>query len=173
MSENKWPKDEFDSLNAFYGKHKYDDEGTVLDRWESQFLTRFKPPFQMKLSWDVETPVRLITCNKACFRSLACVLQKVWEAYGMDQDAINRDRLNLYGGCYNFRRARGLGRLSAHAWGAAIDLDPDKNSLGQKWAKGKGMMPEVVIDIFKAEGWVWGGDFKSRPDCMHFQAATI
>ncbi|MGH9753910.1 MAG: M15 family metallopeptidase [Blastocatellia bacterium] len=35
-----------------------------------------------------------------------------------------------------------------------------------------GMMPKVVVKIFKAERWKWGGSFRSRPDCMHFQATS-
>lgn len=35
----------------------------------------------------------------------------------------------------------------------------------------KGAMPDAVVQCFKSEGWFWGGDFKSRKDPMHFQAA--
>ena len=31
------------------------------------------------------------------------------------------------------------------------------------------MISPVVVDIFKAEGWKWGGDF-TNPDAMHFEA---
>ena len=79
--------------------------------------------------------------------------------------------MHLYGGCYNFRLIKNSNRLSCHAWGAAIDLDPEKNPLGVKYDESKGMMPRAVINIFEAEGWKWGGRFTKRPDCMHFQAA--
>jgi hypothetical protein len=50
------------------------------------------------------------------------------------------------------------------------DLDPDRNPLGKPWQADNGMMPELVVAPFKAAGWKWGGRFKNRKDCMHFQA---
>jgi hypothetical protein len=35
-----------------------------------------------------------------------------------------------------------------------------------------GKIPEWVVKAFKDEGWTWGGDFKSRKDLQHFQAAS-
>jgi hypothetical protein len=34
------------------------------------------------------------------------------------------------------------------------------------------MMPPEVVRAFEAEGWVWGGRFRT-PDCMHFQVALV
>jgi hypothetical protein len=34
------------------------------------------------------------------------------------------------------------------------------------------MMPRAVVDIFEAQGWKWGGNFSTKPDCMHFQATS-
>ena len=75
-----------------------------------------------------------------------------------------------YGGCYAWRAQRGAAKLSTHTWGIAIDLDPARNARGVKWDGGKKMMPEKAVQIFKAAGFTWGGDFKV-PDCMHFQFA--
>jgi hypothetical protein len=61
-------------------------------------------------------------------------------------------------------------RLSLHAWGAAIDLDPDYNPVGWAWRRDAGMIPMAVVELFEAAGWRWGGQFKGRKDCMHFQA---
>jgi hypothetical protein len=33
-------------------------------------------------------------------------------------------------------------------------------------------MPDAVVKLFAAEGWVWGGPW-SKPDGMHFQAAIL
>jgi hypothetical protein len=80
--------------------------------------------------------------------------------------------MHLYGGTYNYRRISGSSNLSLHAFGAAIDLDPDHNPLGMPWRADAGMMPMEVVEIFEAEGWKWGGRFQSRKDCMHFQATS-
>ena len=80
--------------------------------------------------------------------------------------------MHLCGGAFNFRLKRGGNSLSIHSWGAAIDLDPERNALGRRYRAGAGMMPMAVVEIFAAEGWVWGGPW-SRPDAMHFQAAVI
>jgi len=55
--------------------------------------------------------------------------------------------------------------------GAGIVLDPENNVLGKPWIEDSGMIPKAVIDIFKAEGWSWGGDLK-RPHCAYFEAVN-
>ena len=91
-----------------------------------------------------------------------------WYPWGTE--AIERARLDLCGGVFNFRLQRGGSNLSIHSWGAAIDIDPERNRLGRRYSAGAGMIPRAAVDIFEAEGWEWGGRW-SRPDAMHFQAA--
>jgi hypothetical protein len=78
--------------------------------------------------------------------------------------------MHLFGGAYAYRTVRGSTRLSLHAYGAAIDLDPVRNPLHQAW-KPLRMMDLGVVETFEAAGWTRGGRFTSRPDCMHFQVA--
>jgi hypothetical protein len=76
--------------------------------------------------------------------------------------------LDVLGGTFNFRAIRGASSLSLHSYGAAIDLDPSNNALGDV----KGAMPAFSVAIFKKHGATWGGDFKGRKDPMHFQWAS-
>lgn len=71
-----------------------------------------------------------------------------------------------WGGCYNYRRARGLQKLSTHSWGIAVDLNVAANPLGATPT-----MPDELVRIFEDHGFLWGGRW-SRPDGMHFQWAT-
>lgn len=80
-------------------------------------------------------------------------------------------------GCFAPRLKRASTELSVHAFGAAIDLDASRNPLQVNCPIGDPRrsnfeLPNAVIEIWKAEGWFWGGDFKTRFDPMHFQWAT-
>lgn len=44
-------------------------------------------------------------------------------------ERIRELRLDVYGGCFNNRPIRGGSRPSLHAWGIAIDMDPERNTL--------------------------------------------
>ncbi len=164
---NKWPKPDFDSIAEAFGKFELDIEGKPTDRWENSFLCRIDLPYPMRLSWDLGTVVHKITCNQAVRSSLSDILDGILKHYGSLQ-AVQDAGMDLYGGCYCFRRMRGGSQPSLHSWAVAIDLSPDANPLGKKWEKG--MMPLEVVEIFNKAGWLWGGTFKNRPDCQHFQA---
>lgn len=67
--------------------------------------------------------------------------------------------------------------LSIHSWGAAFDINWDKNLVVAAKAplsvKSAGCdLPKEFVDAFKKRGWEWGGDWKSVKDYMHFQYAT-
>jgi hypothetical protein len=59
--------------------------------------------------------------------------------------------------------------LAVGAWQRhrAIDLNPETNALGTA-----GDMSPRVVQVFRHFGFAWGGDFRRRPDPMHFQYAT-
>ncbi len=131
----------------------------------------FTAPYPMVLAWDTTKRVKKVRCHKLVATSLERVLASILAHYG-NATEVKRARMDLYGGCFLYRRVSGTGRLSTHAWGAGIDLDPDRNTLGKPHNPAEGMMPLPVVQLFAAEGWRWGGEFVSRPDCMHFQATA-
>jgi D-alanyl-D-alanine carboxypeptidase len=165
-----FPKDTRADLEAFYGKHVLGPNGQPTSAWQAANLKNFTAPYPLTLSFDLTKNVTKLFCHKLVGESLVSVFEQILEHYG-SIDEVKKARMHLYGGCYNFRLIKNSNRLSTHSWGASIDIDPDKNPLGKAYDESAGMMPKPVIKIFEAEGWKWGGRFKKRPDCMHFQAA--
>lgn len=164
-----WPKQS--AMSSFYGDPDTNDDGRPDAAWESANLVRITPPYRLVLAWDTKRALSTILVHKKCADSLLRVLTAI-KAHYKTQEAIDAARMHLFGGVYNFRLMRGGSSLSIHSWGAAIDLDPERNGLGVKYNAAKGMMPAPVIAAFEAEGWTWGGKW-SRPDAMHFQAANV
>lgn len=165
-----WPLPSRTALRAFYGNPDANADGTADPAWESFNLVRIPTPYRMVLAWDTDTVLKSIRCHKTVAASLTRILSAIAKHYG-SQAAIEAARMHLYGGCYSFRPMRGSANLSVHSYGAAIDLDPENNPLGLQYdaSPRAGMMPQAVIELFQAEGWLWGGKW-SRPDAQHFQA---
>jgi len=166
-----FPPDNHADLEAFYGRHQLRPDGQPTAAWERDHLTTIPTPYPLTLSWDLAIQVRKVRCHKLVAESLKQVLDEILAHYG-SLKAVQTARMHLYGGCYNYRRISGSGRLSTHAWGAGVDLDPDRNPLGVPHSESAGMMPLAVVAIFERHGWRWGGRFVTRPDCMHLQATT-
>ncbi|WP_342358522.1 M15 family metallopeptidase [Terrarubrum flagellatum] len=164
-----WPSQSPSAMNEFYGDPDSGRDGRADPAWMSANLVRVKPPYRMRWSWGGE--VATLTVHKKCAESLLRVLDGVAKHYG-SQDAIEQARMHLCGGAFNFRLKRGGSTLSIHSWGAAIDLDPERNAFGRRYRTSLGMMPQPVVELFAAEGWEWGGLW-SKPDAMHFQAAKV
>ncbi|MCX7909684.1 MAG: M15 family metallopeptidase [Ignavibacteria bacterium] len=82
---------------------------------------------------------------------------------------------------FNYRTISGTNRLSLHARGRAIDINPFLNPVvypdGKVIPEGSSYNPKklgtfydthpVVLE-FKRLGWRWGGDFQSYKDYHHF-----
>lgn len=58
--------------------------------------------------------------------------------------------------------------LSIHSWGAAFDVNWDKNPVSSKLITD---LPAEWIAAFTEQGWDWGGAWKRTKDAMHFQYA--
>ena len=70
---------------------------------------------------------------------------------------------------FNFRMVRGTtDKLSNHASGTAIDLNASRHPLGQVGTFEPGKVP-MLRALAHKWGLIWGGDFKSRKDEMHFE----
>lgn len=144
-----WPHDDTNSKIAFFGK-------------PGENLVPITPPFQMYYDGH---PIKSITVNKKIATALLLVFNEILDKCGHDQKKVDATGASNFGGCYNNRPIRGSTNLSNHAFGAAIDIDPEHNPLGAKVGK----MPALVITAFKNQGALWGGDYKGRKDWMHFE----
>ncbi len=155
---NRWPADNERALTEFYGP-----AGDVP-------LVQCRPAYPLRLSWDLTTRIEHFVCHEKVRDSLERIFRQIADLYDDDLDRIRHARMDRFGGCYNNRPRKGnLRRPSLHARGAAIDLDPEHNQF--RWNREHAAMPEEIIDIFEAEGWLsggrsWGYDF------MHFQATS-
>lgn len=83
---------------------------------------------------------------------------------------------------FNYRVIARTTRLSNHAHGRAIDINPrqnpyyitkdfakPKNAIYNVKAPGTIIRGDVLYCAFKEMGWVWGGDWMDREDYQHFE----
>ena len=106
------------------------------------------------------------------------------QRYGSDEMSM---RANNTSG-YLYRKISGTGRLSKHARGMAVDVNPLYNPCFRLVeGKVKGLEPATameytdrkrvwpctvtrrVVRVFKKHGFRWGGDWKSKKDYQHFE----
>lgn len=132
------------------------------------YLTPIELPYPMRLAWDLKTTVKRMYCHKAIAQPLEAVFDEILQVYGLDK--IKELGIDLFGGCFNFRKMRGGSSYSVHAWGLAIDLDPVRNQLKETSRTARFARPEykAMIDIFYKHGFVSLGREKNY-DWMHFQ----
>lgn len=158
-----WPLQS--ELDSFYGNPR-GRMGKASSAWESTNLIRVPVPFRMTYAGK---PVSAITIHNKCANSLTRILAKLAEHSPAELKAAG---VNIFGGSYNYRLMRNSNRLSVHAYGAAIDLDPARNAFHD-------LTPNLenylwVVKAFEDEGWEWGGRWSGRDrDGMHFQAARV
>lgn len=125
-------------------------------------------PFPLRIAWDTKVSVNRFQCHKLVEDKFKAVLQDILDYYGYDR--IKELGIDLFGGCYNFRKMRGGNSWSTHAWGVAIDLDPERNKLHETKKTARFARPEYkpMIDIFYKHGFIGLGPEKDY-DWMHWQ----
>lgn len=98
--------------------------------------------------------------------------------YNWSDDASMEDNNTS---AFNYRLVLGTRRLSLHAYGKAIDINPRQNPViyqnGRISPYGSAYNPDAegtfyrahpIVREFFARGWQWGGDFVSMKDYHHF-----
>ncbi len=135
-------------------------------------LVTIQVPFPLKLSWEPKTSVNKITCHEQVADAITAIFQKTKDTYGLEKIATLG--LDLYGGCYSNRTIIGGSSLSMHAFGIAIDLDPEHNGLNTHAPKARFSAQDydVFWNIVESEGGVSLGRERDY-DWMHFQFATL
>lgn len=142
-----------------YGKPGDESNFTVIDL-----------PYSMKLAFPPFQSVNKMRCHKLLAVQFSNIFKGLLAVYGLTE--IRRLGIDLFGGCVAVRLMRGSKtKWSRHAWGIAIDLDPERNGLKVKKPKAQFSKPEykAMIDIFYSNGFEGLGPEEDR-DWMHFQS---
>lgn len=157
VSPGVWPRQS--EVASFYGKVGTDQVKLAL-------------PYKMRLAWDKSQTVSSISLHRKVAPSAGRVLKRVLDHYGMDE--IRNLGLDLFGGSLNVRKMRGGSSYSMHAWGIAIDFDPERNQL--QWGRDRARLARPDAEAFwrfwEDEGWLSLGRAKNY-DWMHVQAARV
>ena len=142
-----------------YGKPNETGEG---------YLTTILLPYPMKLAWDLDTKVSKMRCHKLAAEPFLNVFNYLLAEYGLNE--IERLGIDLFGGCFNYRKMRGGTSWSKHAWGIAVDLDPARNKLKETAKTARFARPEYqkMMDVFYKNGFINLGIEKGY-DFMHFE----
>jgi hypothetical protein len=152
----KWPHDDTASKRAFYGDFRQKE-------WAALNLIRVYSPF--KMYYD-KKPVNGVLAHKKCATAFQAVFAEIWEKCGHDQKQVDKAGASDYAGCFNIRKIAGSDNWSNHSWACAIDLSASTNGFRYDNTT---TLSKVVIDAFKNQGALWGGDYKGRKDPMHFE----
>ena len=134
----------------------------------SSYLVTINLPYPMRLAWDKKVKVNRMVCHRLVANKFLSVFNELLSTYGYDK--IVELGIDLFAGCFAFRKMRGGTDWSRHSWGVAIDLDPERNLLKETSATARFARPEYkpMIDIFYKHGFVSLGKEKGY-DFMHFE----
>ena len=135
-----------------------------------------------------------MVCNQAIANDLVDIFRQLWlAAYpirsirliddfgGSDDASMEADNTS----CFNYRKAVGLRRLSRHAEGMAVDINPLENP----YVRGQSVRPasarlyadrekdfphkidctDLCYKLFREHGFSWGGTWRSARDYQHFE----
>lgn len=132
------------------------------------YLISIALPYPMRIAWDTSHTVNTIRCHKLVSNNFLSIFEDLLSHYTYTK--LVDLGIDLYGGCFNYRKMRGGTDWSTHSWGIAIDIDPSRNLLKETSATARFARPEYksMIDIFYANNFVSLGIEKNY-DWMHFQ----
>ncbi|WP_411956877.1 M15 family metallopeptidase [Paracoccus homiensis] len=129
-------------------------------------------PFPFLIAWNKSQSVSRFYCHEKVAEPLTWIFAEAHRTFGAER---MRDMgLDLYGGCFANRTMRGGTATSMHAWGIAVDLDPEHNQL--RWGADRARFAnpdyrdwwQIVMQAGAVPaGYVWGKDW------MHFQFARL
>lgn len=125
------------------------------------------------LAKDIIEIFDLILLNKFPIAKVIPIVSYNWS----DDLSMNDNNTS----CFNYRLVAGTNKISNHAYGLAIDINPKLNpyikgsSISPEGAKYDSKIPGTIlpdsflVKEFKKRGWTWGGDWTTRKDYQHFE----
>lgn len=129
-------------------------------------------PYELRLAWETKTKVTKFSVHKLVKEPIERVFNRTLDYYGYEK--IKELNLHLWGGCLNVRKMRGGSNWSQHAWGIAVDMDPDNNQL--RWGKDKAEFAKPAynkwFEFWYDEGAISLGKERNM-DFMHTQFSRL
>ena len=135
---------------------------------------------EKRLVRDIQRVFRVAFDNKFPITSVIPVSHDKFYKNG-EWNSDGQSMLSNNTSAFNYRVVTGGKKLSMHAYGFAIDINPVQNP----YFKGKVVLPEgavydpaipgtltrncPVVRAFINLGWDWGGNWKSLKDYQHFE----
>jgi len=140
-------------------------------------------------------------CNKGIAKKLLKIFRQLYDAdYRIERMVLidhydaddERSMMANNTTCFNYRVVKGSSKLSAHARGVAIDINPLYNPYVKKGRQGTVIQPkggkkyayhrdrrrdipykidrnDLAYKLFTAQGFKWGGNWNSLKDFQHFE----
>jgi hypothetical protein len=117
-------------------------------------------------------PRLLISTRFGIDKKLEKIIGELEELCRSPGGAEYRRYLMPPGGSFNYRNIAGTNRLSAHSFGAAVDIAVAPSNYW-RWEKNgveeyKNSIPYKIVEIFEKHGFIWGGKWHHF-DTMHFE----
>jgi len=159
-----FPHEDPESLNSFYDNPR-GRNGQVSQKWYKENIVKWEPPYPLYYS-EGRQRLKTLLVHRLCKDTFNDAFREV--AIRFSEEEIDEKRLNICGGTYNYRQMRGGSRLSTHAYGIAIDMDPANNPYPHPWEEGG--IDKDFVAILENHGFCWRGE-NGDIDPMHFQCA--
>jgi hypothetical protein len=153
------------------------------------------------LHYDIDGKIHLgeMICNKAIVSDLIAIFKELYKAkypiekirlideYNADDETSMRDNNSS---CFNYREITGGGKLSKHALGLAVDINPLYNPYvkirpdNSLYFEPQNAFPyvnrnnnfsykidttDLCFKLFTQQGFEWGGNWETRKDYQHFE----
>lgn len=191
-------------VEAWFGVREIDDGTFARMQGNSYPADCSVPRDELRLvrvlhvDFEGATRVGELVCHRTIARELAELFRALYEAgYPIERmvlvDAYDADDERSMAAnntsCFNFRRIAGSNRLSKHAQGLAVDINPLYNpcvvrrdgrtivqpAAGAPYADRSRSFPgridrdDLCYRLFRERGFTWGGDWRSLKDYQHFE----
>lgn len=157
LGVNQYPvPNGLEEIKSVYGMFEYQnsqtDEGFIVitNNWESENM--------VYATFDI---IGEVYVNKHIVEPLNTALVRLSEL------GFTNDIQEFYCFSPRYKLHDRLKGLSTHSWGIAFDINPSKNKIGTN-----GSLDPQLVSIFKECGFIWGGDWRTPKDPMHFQLAS-
>lgn len=139
--------------------------------FERDNIVAVKLPFPM--FWGAHMKLS-IKAHRKCADALREWLDVVWTNAGKKQFVISAWGMGSFSGDFVVRKKRAGQSLSMHSFGCAWDFDAPRNGFKDHSPHfATPAIHEAVVEPFLKLGGVWGGDWPTNTDGMHFQFARV